>query len=286
MSKQERKDKSPDRRIRFSIIDDDSHEELFCLNTSKGNAIYAAVAVLILVIGITYCLFAFTWLKHAIPGYPSNETKMTAVRNAERIDSLERAINIWAFQVENIQRVATGKEPLTIDSVAVSGSVGEIGEEDRLIFAQSDSILRDQVKQTELSESSAEKMRRLQMKGLHFYPPLKGIVTKGFNKLENHPFIDISAPENTSVCAVLDGTVIASEWNDRSGYTIQIQHPDDMVSIYRHNEKLLKNAGDKVTAGTPVAVVGNTGERAAGAHLQFELWHKGEAVDPSRYIAF
>lgn len=284
MSKQERKDKTPVKRVRFSIIDDDSHKELFCFSTGKGNAIFAAAAVLLLVMGVTYCLFAFTGLRHAIPGYPSNETKMMAVQNAERIDSLERAINVWAFQVENIQRIATGRAPLTIDSVAVSGNTGEIGEEERLILAQSDSILRDQVKQNQLSETSAEKIRRSQMKGLHFYPPLKGIVTKGFNRLENHPFVDISAPENTSVCAVLDGTVIASEWNDRSGYTIQIQHPDDMISIYRHNEKLLKNVGDKVTAGTPVAVVGNTGELSTGAHLQFELWHKGEAVDPSRYI--
>ena len=44
--------------------------------------------------------------------------------------------------------------------------------------------------------------------------------------------------------------------------------------------------GDKVKAGTSIAIVGNTGDLSTGTHLHFELWHKGEAVDPTRYIKF
>jgi hypothetical protein len=42
----------------------------------------------------------------------------------------------------------------------------------------------------------------------------------------------------------------------------------------------------KVKAGTSIAIVGNTGNTSTGTHLHFELWHKGEAVDPTRYIKF
>ena len=80
--------------------------------------------------------------------------------------------------------------------------------------------------------------------------------------------------------------MIYAGWDDKTGHTIQIQHEGDIISIYRHNEKLLKKSGDKVSAGTSIALVGNTGELTSGDHLHFELWHKGEAVDPTKYINF
>ena len=84
----------------------------------------------------------------------------------------------------------------------------------------------------------------------------------------------------------MDGTVINDGWSEEDGYTIQIQHDGDIISIYKHNEKLLKKTGDKVTAGSPIALIGNTGSLSTGEHLHFELWYKGEAIDPSRYISF
>ena len=58
------------------------------------------------------------------------------------------------------------------------------------------------------------------------------------------------------------------------------------MSIYKHNEKLLKKTGEKVKAGSPVALIGNTGSLSNGDHLHFELWHKGETLDPTLYINF
>ena len=101
-----------------------------------------------------------------------------------------------------------------------------------------------------------------------------------------HPYIDITAPAGSVVKATLDGTVISSGWNEDAGHTIQIQHTDDIISIYKHNEKLLKKTGDKVKAGTAIALVGNSGSLSTGTHLHFELWHKGEAIDPTKYIKF
>ena len=80
--------------------------------------------------------------------------------------------------------------------------------------------------------------------------------------------------------------MIYAGWSQDSGNTIQLQHSDDIVSIYKHNEKLLKKVGEKVKAGTSIALVGNTGDNTTGTHLHFELWHKGETVDPTIYIKF
>ena len=150
---------------------------------------------------------------------------------------------------------------------------------------EQDSILRMNVTKEEQFQLSLAEGRNLHIEGMHFFCPLKGVISQGYDP-SIHPFIDITAPANSMVYAVLDGTVIASGWNDDSGYTIQIQHVNDIISIYKHNQKLLRKVGDKVTAGEPIAIVGNTGTLTTGEHLHFELWYRGEAVDPTKYINF
>ena len=54
----------------------------------------------------------------------------------------------------------------------------------------------------------------------------------------------------------------------------------------RKFEGQLKKQGDKVTAGTSIAIIGNTGKLSSGDHLHFELWYKGEAINPCDYINF
>jgi murein DD-endopeptidase MepM/ murein hydrolase activator NlpD len=148
-----------------------------------------------------------------------------------------------------------------------------------------DSMLRKHVKEEEQFGISDRGHRNLPIEGMHFFSPLKGVVSQGFEQ-QIHPYIDITAPEGSVVKATLDGTVIHAGWSDESGYAIQLQHEGDIISIYKHNEKLLKKIGDKVTAGSPIALIGNTGELSTGVHLHFELWHKGEAIDPTLYINF
>ena len=118
-------------------------------------------------------------------------------------------------------------------------------------------------------------------------PSVSGFKVLGTRLVEKaNPYIDITAPANSVVKAALDGTVIFAGWNDEAGYTIQLQHSNDIVTIYKHNQKLLKKTGDKVTAGSPIALVGSTGSLSTGDHLHFELWYKGEAADPTKYINF
>ena len=148
-----------------------------------------------------------------------------------------------------------------------------------------DSLLRENVRNEEQFGLSNSGHRNLPIEGKHFFTPLKGVISQGYDKVI-HPFIDITAPANSVVAAVLDGTVISAGWSDDVGYTICIQHENDIVSIYKHNNKLLKSTGEKVTAGTPVALVGGTGSISTGEHLHFELWYRGEPVDPTKYINF
>ena len=269
---------------RITITENDSHRHIWSTRLTKTSLFVTIVSIVVMVCAITYCLIAYTPVRTFIPGYPDARTKRVAIQNAIKVDSLERVIYRWELYSENLKRAVEGKEPIKIDSIIKASRKDAAEPVDAAALQKQDSLLRDKVKEEEQFEISARGRRDLPIEGLHFFTPLKGVVSQGFDA--THPYIDITAAEGSAVKATLDGTVIYTGWSEDDGNTIQIQHTDDIVSIYKHNDKLLKKAGDKVKAGTSIAIVGNTGDTSTGTHLHFELWHKGEAVDPTRYIKF
>ena len=273
------------RRLRIALIDDTTHQHLVTLHFTRTALFITIVTVLVVVCAAVYSLIAFTPIRTFIPGYPDARSKRAAIQNAITIDSLENVIFRWELYSENLRRAVEGEEPVKIDSLIKAKNNTKAESLDMDAIARQDSLLREHVKEEEQFGISERERRDLPIEGLHFFAPLKGVVSQGYDPVI-HPYIDIAAPEGSVVKATLDGTVIFAGWSDEAGHTIQIQHDGDIVSIYKHNEKLLKKAGDKVTAGSPIALVGNTGELTTGDHLHFELWHKGQTVDPTLYIKF
>jgi len=122
--------------------------------------------------------------------------------------------------------------------------------------------------------------------GVTFFRPVKGLISDKYNPGIGHYGIDIVAAPNESVVSTLEGTVVFSGFDANVGYVIQIQHKNGFISIYKHNAMLLKKTGDKVRTGEAIAIIGNTGELSTGAHLHFELWFRGNPVNPEFYISF
>jgi septal ring factor EnvC (AmiA/AmiB activator) len=93
----------------------------------------------------------------------------------------------------------------------------------------------------------------------------------------------IGAPAGTPVTAVADGTVVFAEWMTGYGLILIVDHGNGYMSLYAHNESLLRDAGDSVHRGDPVAKVGNSGGFGTPA-LYFELRRDGQPVDPSSWL--
>lgn len=271
--------------LRFTIVDDDTHDKLWSRKFTRIGVLVTAITVIVVTISVIFCIIAFTPVRALIPGYPDARTKHDAIQNAIRIDSLENVITKWELYSENLRRVVDGQEPLKIDSLMEVRRSAASTTADMKEIAQKDSLLRKEVADEDRFDIKSNSSRTLPIEGMHFFTPLKGVVSQGYDKAL-HPYIDITAPGNSVVMSVLDGTVISDGWTDTDGYTIRIQHEGDIISVYKHNQKLMKKTGDKVTAGTPIAILGGTGSLSDGEHLHFELWHKGEAVDPTKYISF
>ena len=230
------------RKYRIAVIDDESHRNLFAFHGTKWK-ILATLAVSLLL--FAFCIAAlvmYTPIRRVIPGYPSAQTRHLAAENARKVDSLEREMWIWSLQFSNLQRILSGEEPLKMDSLMQDRSaLSEYAYSD--LYQYEDSLLRDKIDRVERFNLSENRNRDLGLEALVLFPPVKGVVSSAYEEAR-HPYIDLAVEENSVVSSVLDGTVVFAGWQDETGYTMYIQHRDDLISVYKHNAKLLRQAGE------------------------------------------
>lgn len=94
--------------------------------------------------------------------------------------------------------------------------------------------------------------------------------------------ITIPADEGTVVKAIHHGRVVYADWLRGSGLLLIIDHGDGYMSLYAHNQSLLKDVGEWVTSDTPISTVGNSGGQERHA-LYFEVRYSGKPVDPTKW---
>lgn len=271
-------------KYRLLLIRDTTFEELFSLRLTPLNVIVVFTSSF-LVLGAFYVsLILFTPLKEYIPGYADGAVKTSIIRASMKADSLQAELEALNRYQDNLKLILQGKVPTDSLASLQAGNKNYTG----LDFNKSeqDSLLRARVEDEEqysLNSGSAEKKVPTEN---YFFPPLRGVITSKFSPGIGHYGLDIVAAAGEAVKATLDGTVIVSTWTSDGGYVIQVQHANNLISVYKHNSVLFKNVGDKVGTGEPIAIIGNTGELSTGPHLHLELWKNGRAVDPEKLIVF
>lgn len=273
-------------KYRLVILKESTFEEIGYVKLSWLNIISITGTLLILIIALTYSIIAYTSIRERIPGYPDAEMRNNIVHNALRLDSLENELKYRDQYFTNLSLIITGGVP---NNFLDRGSdTGIFKPTIKYTRSSADSVLR---KETELSDKigfspDIENKVAVKLERMHFFTPVRGLVTNSFNPLTNHFGADIVATPNAVVKAMLDGTVTLATWTLETGYVIQIQHDINLISIYKHNAELLKKMGMRVKAGDAIAIVGNSGELTTGPHLHLELWQNGVALNPEEYIVF
>ena len=94
--------------------------------------------------------------------------------------------------------------------------------------------------------------------------------------------ITISAQEGTTIRAIHHGRVVYADWLRGSGLLLIVDHGGGYMSLYAHNESLLREVGEWVSAGTAIGTVGNSGGMEKTA-VYFEVRHKGKPTDPANW---
>ncbi len=97
-----------------------------------------------------------------------------------------------------------------------------------------------------------------------------------------HAGLDFAAKSGTPVYATADGTVTIADRRSSYGNCIDISHGYNYLTRYAHLSKILVKAGDKVTRGDLIGLVGSTG-KSTGPHLHYEVRFKDEPQNPVNY---
>lgn len=272
-------------KYRLSIYRDESYEEVLNLKLSRLNVFAIIGVALLLFLAMVVSLIAYTPIREFIPGYPDENTLRNIVLNAQRLDSLELELEKRDRYFDNMRMVIAGEEPNNYENLEDTNIRYE-----SINFSRSseDSVIRKL-----FEEESEYDLSVFQRRGkigsisqLHFFPPVKGIVTNAFQSKDDHYGTDIVSGADEAVKTTLDGTVTLATWTLETGWVIQVQHNNNLISVYKHNAELLKRVGDYVKVGEPIAIIGNSGELTTGPHLHFELWYNGVALNPEDYISF
>lgn len=111
--------------------------------------------------------------------------------------------------------------------------------------------------------------------------PVHGRCSSGFGVRGNdfHAGQDLAASIGTPILAAADGTVLNAGPAAGYGLWVRLEHPDGTVTTYGHNNANHVTVGEHVTAGQPIAEVGNRGE-STGSHLHFQITTGSGPVDP------
>ncbi len=242
------------------------------------------------------CLIVFTPVRELIPGYGTSEIRRDARLNALRLAALQDSLDMQRQYMVQLQQLVMGE----LDSEMWAGTEAPEGEavvtgELAGLAAEPSGDWQDHQQPalplTRLPSAKAAVMpasdaprRFLPSLRLPALPPVSGYFTRGFDARTGHFAVDIAAEEGTVVRSIGDGYVIFADWTHEGGYVIAVHHADGYVSVYKHNQRLLKRIGDRVRDREAIAVSGNTGEVTTGPHLHFELWRDGLAQDPQTYF--
>jgi len=285
MAKEEKKKRSWREKYRFTIYNDTTFEEVWKIRFTRYNAFLIVSFIVLMIIGSTVSLIAFTNLREFIPGYPDSEMRRNILMNAIRLDSLERELDLRDKYFANLNAIISGRQPVDILESPDTGK-----KYSNIQFSKMPEVetLKKEIEREERFNLTFPRLSEPEgLAGLHFFPPVKGIITAKFDTRTKHFGVDIVTKPRSPVMAALDGTVIFTGWTMETGYVIQIQHSNNIITVYKHNAVLLKENGDYVRAGEAISVVGSSGEMyTSGPHLHFEIWYKGTPLDPEKHVLF
>ena len=271
-------------KYKLSVINETSYEEVFNFRLSQLHVLTALSVLAVILVVLTILLIAFTDLREFIPGYPDGNMRQMIAQNALRVDSLENELLKRDRFFKSIRLVLNGGDTTSLER-SREDTARYRNDTIRFQISEQENEFRAAIEERERFNLSLG-MKEQNHDYYHFFPPVVGIVTQSFDEKKRHYGTDIVAKANAKVAAVLDGVVIFTDWTVKTGYVIQVQHTNDLISVYKHNSILLKKQGDYVRAGEVLGVVGNTGEESSGPHLHFELWRAGNPLNPENFIKF
>lgn len=291
----DRKEKS---RFTFVVVPSGESKQTRTFSISKWGLVLSGIALFIVTVFTIFALIVYTPVRSLLP-----------VSNPE----LEKRYGRQIFQIqEEVTHLVEEMNVLRSYNLRLRKALGEsMTTQDSTLIASHD--LRSETKEVQKREQKRDDpvadpryqkdpqvfasydpvMKRRELEAIArpsaniefpLSKPADGYVTRGFDVLKYHYGIDFAGKRSATVVAAADGNVIFAGWTYEDGFMEIIAHEMGYVTVYKHNEALLKSTGASVKRGEPIALLGNTGRTSSGPHLHFEIWKDGFAYDPGQFL--
>ncbi|WP_236263884.1 murein hydrolase activator EnvC [Dysgonomonas sp. Marseille-P4677] len=266
-------------------MNENTLEEIWKIKASIFSGAVLLLIFAFFLISITSAIIIATPIRYYLPGYLDAEVREKALRSAIKTDSLEQQLKYQEAYINNLRDIFKGTRQIdsvkTIDTISVSENDPLLKKTDR-----EKAYTKRFEEEEKYNLSVLSPTTTTPMESVIFFKPAVGTIISKFDPKKNHFGITIKTSAKTTISATLEGIVIYAGLDIKAGYTIQIQHKNGFISIYKNNSLLLKKLGEKVRTGEAIAIIENTKEEVAASSLEFELWYKGSAVNPENYISF
>lgn len=275
------------RKRRFCMLNATDNSEEWHIHLSPASIFAGLVSFVLLLFILVLTLVAYTPVMEFFPGYRTEvvRSRENLVQSIIRIDSIERMVNDMMTYNENIGLIMDGRTPV-VRTVASTDSTRMTKV--LVMPSAEDSLLRAQMEGEgpySLAHGGRTASRRQVREAMELVTPVEGIITDHFNIREGSFGVRIAAAAGSPVTAIDDGTVVINRWTPEAGHILEIQHTNNLLSIYRHLSQPLVIKGDRIRSGE---LIGYSAEVQNGKvdPFEFELWNNGKPVDPEGYIMF
>ena len=270
-------------RFHILLVNEKTLEKRKLFSSSSINLAASSLFAFLLLLSTSFILIYITPLKEYFRGYTSIELRENAVENSMKLDSLESLYISQSKYIKSLKDLLSGNISFEDLDQNTENTESNSLELEIVKTNLDDSLLRALV-------DEEDKYNAFDLQGERFttvlFPPVKGGLSSGFDYDSKHYGVDIAMPENSPVHSISEGIVVFAEWTSETGFVIILEHLNGLTSIYKHNSSIIKAQGDRIETGEIIAFTGNTGSLTTGPHLHFELWYRGEPVDPESYIEF
>ena len=239
---------------------------------------------------ITYYQYVAKARQKEIESFRSNVARLEEV-NAELS---EKALSLAALKDEQEGQQAvllTRQDDRKATLKKINKTIAS--ENQRIASLQADEkALKDAIEAARIAAERAAREAEVSMDGLaklkgKLAAPVKGRIRNLFGSRRQGQVswkgIVIDGAEGDPVNSIAPGKVLYADWLRGFGLVAIVDHGEGYMSVYGHNQALLKQAGDDVRQGERIALVGRSGGQEY-PNLYFEIRHKGKALNPSAWL--
>lgn len=270
--------------IRIVGMDQFSFQERWRFKINRMQFLSIILLMFFLIFILSYILFSYTVVGSLLPENVSDKSRDDILEAHASLGDMNKKIEQQEKFIKNLQKVILGEVELENIYLTEDIELSENKSDFTIDTARTKEELKLQnevIQRDKLSQRSNKNI----LNELFLLDPVSGSISQNFHA-DNHPAVDIVTKKDETILSCMDGVVIYFGYDDLDGWIIIVKHPNEITSVYKHCSKILKKSGERVGAGDPIAIVGDSGSRSTGPHLHFELWSDTGVLNPTDYLSF